>query len=267
MAPRAERGLAPVRQPCVGTHRKAVACDDPGQLHSQFPIFDRPDRNDDRPASGRPGRRDRPISLGCGKSALAGAGWAGGSAPADRGVSVLSFFEVAAFTGRDFYETADGEVRMNHPLNAWMAHTAELWRPACERVAAWMARAFAEGIQVPARPAPATEEDSTVPMLAGPWAARLPPGGFRRPLPIQLPAGLGSPPGGDRFPRALLQDDPVPRTCWQCGRALPSGRRRFCTDAHAVAYHGETQWRGVVDSHDRALCRPQASGGIKGGNR
>jgi hypothetical protein len=161
------------------------------------------------------------------------------------GAWLLSFFEVAAFTGRDFYETADGEVRMNHPLNAHLAHTAALWRPACERVASWLRQAFAEGIQVPARHAPAIGEGSTVPMLAGPWAARLPPG-FPRPLPIQLPTGKNSSPGRGRVPRVPLPDDPVPRTCWQCSRALPSGRRRFCTDAHAVAYHGETQWRGIV---------------------
>jgi CRISPR-associated endonuclease Cas1 len=175
---------------------------------------------------------------------------------------LLSFFEVAAFTGRDFYETADGEVRMNHPLNAHLAHTAALWRPACERIAGWLRQAFAEGIQVPARHAPAIEEGPPVPMLAGPWAARLPPG-FPRPLPIQPPAGKNSSPGRGRFPRALLQDDPVPRTCWQCSRALPSGRRRFCTDAHAVAYHGETQWRGIVAATVERYADPKRAAASK----
>jgi hypothetical protein len=178
------------------------------------------------------------------------------------GAWLLSFFEVAAFTGRDFYETADGEVRMNHPLNAHLAHTAALWRPACERVGGWLRQAFAEGVQVPARHAPAIEEGSTAPMLAGPWAARLPPG-FPRPLPIQLPTGKNSSPGRGRFPRALLQDDPVPRTCWQCSRALPSGRRRFCTDAHAVAYHGETQWRGIVAATLERYADPKRAAASK----
>jgi hypothetical protein len=60
-----------------------------------------------------------------------------------------------------------------------------------------------------------------------------------------------------------LPDDPVPRTCWQCSRALPSGRRRFCTDAHAVAYHGETQWRGIVAATVERYADPKRAAASK----
>jgi CRISPR-associated endonuclease Cas1 len=55
---------------------------------------------------------------------------------------LLAFLESTAFANRDFTETPEGEVRMTHPLSAHMAHTAALWRPLCEHVAAWLALAI-----------------------------------------------------------------------------------------------------------------------------
>src|SRR5580693_1247183 len=37
---------------------------------------------------------------------------------------------------------SDGEVRLSHPLNSHLAHTAALWQKACEPVANWLAQAF-----------------------------------------------------------------------------------------------------------------------------
>jgi hypothetical protein len=158
----------------------------------------------------------------------------------------LSFLAVASFANRDFHETADGELRMGHPLSAHLAHTAALWRPACERVAGWLRQAFDSGIEAVASRHPRIIEEvssSIVPMLAGPWAARLPPG-YPRPLALPMPIPMPITPtqrhGSELrqrvIPRGALQDAPVPRRCWHCGRALPSARRRFCTDAHAVLY-------------------------------
>jgi hypothetical protein len=36
--------------------------------------------------------------------------------------------------------------------------------------------------------------------------------------------------------RAGVKDDPVPTTCWECGRALSPERRAFCSDDCADSY-------------------------------
>jgi CRISPR-associated protein Cas1 len=171
----------------------------------------------------------------------------------------LSFLAATAFANRDFHETAEGEVRMNPPLNAHLAHTAALWRPACERVAEWMARAFGGAIR------PAGGDDArlprVIPALSGrpEFASRKPPA-----LPSLLPIHTKSSNGNARLSlRGGLHDAPFPRTCWQCGRALPPARRRFCTDAHAVAYHGETQWRGVVAATVERYADPKRAAALK----
>jgi hypothetical protein len=53
---------------------------------------------------------------------------------------LLDYLASSAFANRDFTELADGEVRLTHPLNSHLAHTAGLWRKACEPVADWLAR-------------------------------------------------------------------------------------------------------------------------------
>jgi len=186
---------------------------------------------------------------------------------------LLEFLAVAAFANRDFHETADGEVRLAHPLNSHLAHTAALWQPACQNVAQWLASAFGDtiGTARPRRPkkpdrrpeqADALVEAANVPMLAGPWAATLPPG-FPRPLLI--------PPGGarafsarrDHLLRGALQDAPVPLTCWQCGRELPQGRRRFCTDEHAVDYHRDSEWGSLVAATIARYADPKRAAASK----
>jgi CRISPR-associated endonuclease Cas1 len=161
---------------------------------------------------------------------------------------LFTFLDATAFANRDFHETAEGEVRMTHPLSAHLAHTAALWRPACERVAVWLAQAFDGGIAAVAprrlpseRQAGIGDAAASVPMLAVSWAERL-SSGFPRPLPLPF----DSAPALRRGSGLALRDAAVPRTCWECGRALPVGRKRFCTYAHAIAYHGETQWSGIV---------------------
>lgn len=51
---------------------------------------------------------------------------------------LFAYLQASVFANRDFTELPDGEVRLSHPLNAHLAHTAALWRKACEPVAEWL---------------------------------------------------------------------------------------------------------------------------------
>jgi len=176
----------------------------------------------------------------------------------------LEFLAVATFANRDVQETPDGEVRLTHPLNSHLAHTAALWRPACERVAQWLAAAFGAGIEaVTPRRLMTPVEAAAVAMLTGPRAARLPPG-FPRPLLITIaPCRAHTSARRDHLLRGGLQDAPVPLTCWQCGRQLPQDRRRFCTDEHAVAYHRDSQWGGIVAATVARYADPKRAAASK----
>jgi CRISPR-associated endonuclease Cas1 len=55
---------------------------------------------------------------------------------------LFTYIQATAFANRDFHELPDGEVRLSHPLNSHLAHTAALWRKACEPIAEWLARSF-----------------------------------------------------------------------------------------------------------------------------
>jgi CRISPR-associated endonuclease Cas1 len=55
---------------------------------------------------------------------------------------LLAWLGATAFANRDFREMPDGEVRLTHPLSAHLAHTAAIWRPACEHVAQWLSQVF-----------------------------------------------------------------------------------------------------------------------------
>jgi CRISPR-associated endonuclease Cas1 len=66
---------------------------------------------------------------------------------------LLAFLAATAFSNRDFRETPDGEVRLTLPLSAHLTHTGAIWRPTCEHVATWLARAFGSGRILPLSPA------------------------------------------------------------------------------------------------------------------
>src|SRR6516165_5856519 len=55
---------------------------------------------------------------------------------------LFTYLQATAFANRDFHELPDGEVRVSHPLNSHLTHTAALWRKACEPIAEWLARSF-----------------------------------------------------------------------------------------------------------------------------
>src|SRR5438270_5764744 len=51
---------------------------------------------------------------------------------------LVAYLTSSVFANRDFVELPDGEVRLTHPLNSHLAHSAMLWRKACEPVAGWL---------------------------------------------------------------------------------------------------------------------------------
>ena len=129
---------------------------------------------------------------------------------------------------------------LSHPLNSHLAHTAALWRKACEPIAEWLARSFDRVSSV--APARAALAPSVAPLSrAKPEAEPLMTGiipTLTPPLPTFITAA-----GGRRVSapsvlkqRAGTKDEPVPAACWDCGRALRPEHRAFCSDDCADNY-------------------------------
>jgi hypothetical protein len=130
----------------------------------------------------------------------------------------------ARLSKRDFYEESDGTIRITRPLTSHLAMTAPIWRPAAQAVAAWLARALAEGLAERRR--------------------------LHSPLPA-LPA-----------PRRAWQgmQPPMPKTCTECGKALGTKQRKFCSDACTVSFR-------VATGTATALTVPPAQGQVPVGHR
>ena len=127
------------------------------------------------------------------------------------------------FANRDFTELRDGEVRLTHPLNAHLAHTAALWRKLAEPVADWLRDAFLRAVYARAG------------RIAGDRVPRLPP--LARLLPPLTRIGMeGSPDQGKRYAWPAVET--APSACRECGRALPrsraSRRRAYCSRSCAA---------------------------------
>jgi CRISPR-associated protein Cas1 len=114
---------------------------------------------------------------------------------------LAAWLSTARFSKRDFYEEADGAIRLTRPLTSHLAMTAAIWRPAAQAVAGWLARALAGSL-----------------------------GGEHR-----LPAPLPALPAPKRTWQGL--EPPVAKTCHECGKALASRQRKFCSEACAIAFH------------------------------
>jgi CRISPR-associated endonuclease Cas1 len=193
---------------------------------------------------------------------------------------LLAYLGCSVFANRDFAELPDGEVRLTHPLNSHLAHTAALWRKACEPVAGWLAQSFngASGLaEMSAYAQPLSNVTVEFPPPAGPLSRAKPASQHATrpvlpPLAAPLPAFM-SPARGHR-PSAVsgvrlrggLRDDPVPRMCWECGRALPAPRRAFCSDECAENYRWAmgtrrpivaATTRGSYDRHREATLAGQ----------
>jgi CRISPR-associated protein Cas1 len=111
------------------------------------------------------------------------------------------------FSKRDFREDIFGFIRVTHPLNSHLAMTASLWRGIAEQLAAWFVQALDRG-----RPARLKLSDVWIETEAGRRAERW------------------------RLGKALQR--PIPATCAECGKALPTRRRKFCSDDCVTAWHG-----------------------------
>lgn len=147
---------------------------------------------------------------------------------------LFAYLQASAFANRDFHELPDGEVRLSHPLNSHLVHTAALWRKACEPVAEWLARSF-ERASSSIAPARAALAPLIAPSLR-PKAERLIP-----PLAPPLSSFIAAEHGRMSGPAALkrragVKAEPVPAACWECGRGLAPEHRSFCGDDCADDY-------------------------------
>jgi CRISPR/Cas system-associated endonuclease Cas1 len=149
---------------------------------------------------------------------------------------LFTYLQATVFANRDFHELPDGEVRLSHPLNSHLAHTAALWRKGCEPVVEWLSRCFDRVSRL------GQARAALAPVAVSPPRAELHP----QPL---IPALPPPPPGfmaatGERRlsavsvlrQRAGVREEPVLAMCWECGRALAPHRRAFCGDDCAQEY-------------------------------
>lgn len=121
---------------------------------------------------------------------------------------LLHWLQSVTFSKRDFREDIYGFIRVTHPLNSHLAITAALWRGIAETLAQWIYRRLSgEG---------AALRLTGVDLLA--------PDARRR---------------AQRWRLGNALQRPIPATCTECGKALPKGRRRFCSDDCMRAWHGE----------------------------
>jgi hypothetical protein len=156
---------------------------------------------------------------------------------------LFSYLANSVFANRDFTELRDGEVRLTHPLNSHLAHTAALWRQVSEPVAGWLKESFIRaaettladtrlwpslGTQSPPHPDGRSRAKPAARPIPAPIAPLAPL------LPALAPSALPVPAAASL--RGGLRDDPVPRMCWECGRALTAGRRAFCSNDCAENY-------------------------------
>jgi CRISPR-associated endonuclease Cas1 len=146
---------------------------------------------------------------------------------------LLAYLASSAFANRDFTELSDGEVRLSHPLNSHLAHSAALWQKACEPIAYWLAHSFSRAVGVSAV---MTTDDRkiSVPQMIPP---KLSEQGRRFDPLTPLPAFSGPPRGRLKMRlQGALKDDPTPLACWECGKALVTRRIRFCSNDCARAF-------------------------------
>jgi hypothetical protein len=141
---------------------------------------------------------------------------------------LVAYLSSSVFANRDFSELPDGEVRLTHPLNSHLAHTAMLWRKASEPVASWLAQAFDRAAVL----GPVLTHNDRA-LLAGRSgaAALLPAGRLLPALAPPLPSFFAPRRSrhGVRAAKGAVRDNPVPRVCFECGRALSVKQRKFCS--------------------------------------
>ena len=147
---------------------------------------------------------------------------------------LFAYIQSSAFANRDFHELPDGEVRLSHPLNSHLAHTAALWRKASEPIAEWLARSFERASGV-ARIRAALSSSVIWTSRANGKPERLNQdiiSTLAAPLPSFITAAQGHriSPSSVLKRRASIADNPIPYACWECGRVLSPDRRAFCSE-------------------------------------
>jgi CRISPR-associated endonuclease Cas1 len=166
---------------------------------------------------------------------------------------LAAWLAASRFAKRDFVELEDGEIRITRPLTSHLAMSGPIWRQAATAVSGWLAQSFgrvagADGMRIAA--------GGIIPV-----AQKLPPALTRSsrlfpPLSPPLPAFLA--PSRAHRP-AALKDDPIPRTCHECGRALPLRRRKFCCEECATSYYRDTQFHAIVAAIASRRADPKRS--------
>lgn len=142
---------------------------------------------------------------------------------------LLEYLNATAFANRDFTELRDGEVRLTHPLNAHLAHTAALWRRPCETVAAWIAAAFRRAAGAAPEMVPARQGQATI-------AAVTP---LAKTMPVLPVLSAGSAPSTIAR-RVVGTAAPVATCCHECGRGLTVQQRKFCSPECAEKHRWAT---------------------------
>jgi CRISPR-associated endonuclease Cas1 len=142
---------------------------------------------------------------------------------------LLHWLGSATFSKRDFREDIYGFIRVTHPLNSHLAMTAALWRGIAEQLAQWIYQRLS-GANVHLRL-------TGVDLLAGDATSRA---------------------ARWRVGNALQR--PIPRTCAECGKALPTRRRKFCSDDCVRAWHGGHPNAAGLTAIARAWAARRASG-------
>jgi hypothetical protein len=114
---------------------------------------------------------------------------------------LASWVATARFSKRDFYEEPDGTIRITRPLTSHLAMTATIWRPITQTIAGWLARVLAR-----------TNDDES---------------------PVALP--LPALPAPRRTWKGL--EPPMAKTCYECGKALVSHQKKFCSPACNISFN------------------------------
>jgi hypothetical protein len=153
---------------------------------------------------------------------------------------LAAWLAASRFAKRDFVESEDGEIRITRPLTSHLAMSGPIWRRAATAVSGWLAQSFgrvagAGGVLI------AAGGIIPVPQNLPPALTRS--GRLFPPLSPLLPVFLA--PSRAHRP-AAVKDDPIPRTCHECGRALPLRRRKFCSEECATSYYSDTQFQAIV---------------------
>jgi CRISPR-associated endonuclease Cas1 len=147
---------------------------------------------------------------------------------------LLALLAETVFAKRDFYEEGDGTIRLTRPLSGHLALTAALWARGAETVAAWLADCLTRAARPAGMDDAVIEKAETgfpVPAVSSPLPAVIVAPSFP-PLPAPFPA-LPMP---GRPYRPALAHEVMPRACLECGRALSTAGKRFCSGSCAALY-------------------------------